>query len=282
MTVHADKQPATTAETADGAPSTYPTDLVDGQLPETLVEQYHRDGFLRIRGVFTGTELADHQRAVTSYLDAHRHQSRIRGLDHRDTFTQLVNVWRSDPQVAKLTLSSRVGRLAAQLTGAPVRLWHDQTLVKEPHNGAATNFHQDRPLWPHTIDSGPSLTAWMAMVDVPAERGCMTFLPGSHRRKDLRAASLARAGSLFALDPELEWHSRVTLPLRAGDITFHNSYTAHYAGPNETDLPRIAHVAMIMDAQTRFDGRNHPVTEEATATAGSVLDDDDLFPIISR
>lgn len=256
------------------------SDLVDDRLPDGMVERFRRDGFLRIRGVFQGTELERHQQAVGAYLDAHRQESRIRDLPHARTFTQLVNVWRLDDAVARLSLSPLIGRLAAQLTGKPVRLWHDQMLVKEPHNAAATNFHQDRPLWPHTPESGPSLTAWMAMVDVPVERGCMTFMPGTHRVHGLRSASLAEPRALFEIDPDMEWRERVTLPLRAGDITFHHSYTAHYAGPNETDLPRIAHVAMIMDAETRFDGRHHVVTEGLGLEAGQVLDGE-MFPIIS-
>ena len=107
-----------------------------------------------------------------------------------------------------------------------------------------------------------ALSAWVALVDVPVEKGCMTFMPGSHDRLDLRPQNLEDPEDLFTVAPDLRWHERVTLPLRAGDCTFHNAYTAHTAAPNDTDDPRIAHVVIYMDADTSFTGRPHPITDE--------------------
>ncbi|MEH1129512.1 phytanoyl-CoA dioxygenase family protein [Micromonospora sp. CPCC 206061] len=63
-----------------------------------------------------------------------------------------------------------------------------------------------------------------------------------------RCAAGARAVSArrhqFRLAPELAWQERVTVPLRAGDCTFHNAYLAHTATPNLTDDPRIVPFGM--------------------------------------
>jgi phytanoyl-CoA hydroxylase len=68
------------------------------------------------------------------------------------------------------------------------------------------------------------------------ERGCMTFLPGTQHRTGLRPQDLHHEEDLFALDPSLRWIPRITVPLRAGDCTFHSGYTGHMALPNRTDL----------------------------------------------
>jgi ectoine hydroxylase-related dioxygenase (phytanoyl-CoA dioxygenase family) len=81
-------------------------------------------------------------------------------------------------------------------------------LVKEPHNNVATEFHQDRPYWPHSGDRLP-LSAWIALVDVPPERGCMTFLPGTQHRTGLRPQDLHSEEDLFSLDPSLRWTAPV-------------------------------------------------------------------------
>ena len=49
---------------------------------------------------------------------------------------------------AELTLNP-LAQQATELAGIPLRLWHDQLLIKKPHNGAPTEFHQDAPYWPH-------------------------------------------------------------------------------------------------------------------------------------
>ena len=77
--------------------------------------------------------------------------------------------------------------------------------------------------------------------------------------------------------PELEWDERVTVPLRAGDCTFHHSRCAHMATPNDTDQPRIAHVVISMDATTTYTGARHVVTDPLGLQAGQVMEHE-MFP----
>ncbi|WP_141585582.1 phytanoyl-CoA dioxygenase family protein [Actinomadura sp. WMMA1423] len=244
----------------------------DGRLPDDLVNGYREHGFVRVRGVLGPEQVERFGAAADAYLEGHRGDS----LEKGGAFSQLVNVWQADQDLRDLTFDRRLGRIAEQLAGFPVRLWHDQMLVKEPHSNTATEFHQDRPYWPHAGDRLP-LSAWIALVDVPPERGCMTFLPGTQDRSGLRAQDLHDEDDLFAVDPELRWIPRVTVPLRAGDCTFHSGYTGHMALPNSTDLARLAHVVIYMDAETAFSGGSHPVTDSLGLAKGTRLDGD-AFP----
>ncbi|HEX6972404.1 MAG TPA: phytanoyl-CoA dioxygenase family protein, partial [Limnochordia bacterium] len=166
-----------------------------------------------------------------------------------------------------------------RLAGVPLRLWHDQVLIKQPQNQAPTEFHQDQPYWPHA-DALHPISAWVALVDVPVERGCMSFIPGSFRRRDLAAQNLADPRSLFSLWPELEWEPRVTLPLQAGDCTFHHGRCAHMAGANQTDAARVAHVIIFTDATTTYTGKRHVVTDPLGLTPGQRLEGE-LFPLVA-
>jgi ectoine hydroxylase-related dioxygenase (phytanoyl-CoA dioxygenase family) len=80
----------------------------------------------------------------------------------------------------------------------------------------------------------------------------MTFLPGTQHRTGLRPQDLHHEEDLFALDPSLRWIPRITVPLQAGDCTFHSGYTGHMALPNRTDLARLAHVIIYMDEATAY------------------------------
>lgn len=245
----------------------------NGRVSEQLVEEYRANGFVRVRGILTPEEVEHFYAGAEQYLREHRDQS----LSDHPVFTQLVNVWQRAAVPRDLTMHPRVAKVAEQLAGIPLRIWHDHMLVKEPHSGTATEFHQDRPYWPHTGDR-TSLSAWIALVDVPPERGCMTFLPGSHLRTGLRPQNLREEGDLFRADPRLQWHVRVTVPLRAGDCTFHNSFTGHMALPNNTDVARIAHVNIYMDRETTYSGDSHVVTTPLGLAVGAPLDGE-TFPI---
>jgi phytanoyl-CoA hydroxylase len=244
----------------------------DGLVPDELVTAYREYGFVRVRGVLDPHQVERFRASAAAFLMAHRAES----LEKQGAFTQLVNVWQRDDNLRALTLDPRLGRIAEQLAGFPLRLWHDQMLVKEPHNDVATEFHQDRPYWPHADDRLP-LSAWIALVDVPPERGCMTFLPGTQHRTGLRPQDLHHEDDLLALDPSLRWVPRITVPLRAGDCTFHSGYTAHMALPNRTDLARLAHVIIYMDEATTYSGAHHIVTDPLGLVTGARLDGDS-FP----
>jgi ectoine hydroxylase-related dioxygenase (phytanoyl-CoA dioxygenase family) len=242
-------------------------------LDEETISAYRRDGVVRIRNIIGSEEAArfrDAAIAASPSADDYANGSPI--------FKQHVNVWRDDAVLRELTLDPRLAAAATALAGVPVRIWHDQLLIKPPHNGAATEFHQDAPYWPHT-GSRHSLSAWVALVDVPVERGCMTFIPGSQHHQELRRQDLADRDDMFRAAPDLRWEQRLTIPLRAGDCTFHNAYLAHSATPNRTDDPRIAHVAIYIDADTTYSGAGHVVTDGLGLTVGERLDDGHFPPV---
>jgi phytanoyl-CoA hydroxylase len=244
----------------------------DGRVGDDLVAAYREYGFVRVRGVLQPDQVERFRASAEAFLEAHRTES----LEKGRVFSQLVNVWQRDKTLRELTFDRRLGRIAEQLAGFPLRLWHDQLLVKEPHNNAATEFHQDRPYWPHAGDRLP-LSAWIALVDVPPERGCMTFLPGTQHRIGLRPQDLHHEDDLFTVDPSLRWVPRVTVPLRAGDCTFHSGYTGHMALPNHTDQARLAHVNIYMDEAATYSGTAHVVTDPLGLAVGDRLDGD-MFP----
>lgn len=241
-------------------------------LPAETIEAYRRDGFVRIKGVISKSEVEAFRQAALDLAQ------RMESLHKGRIFTQLVNVWRQDEAMRRLTLHPNVAAIAERLAGLSLRLWHDQILIKQPHNNAPTEFHQDQPYWPHA-DARQPISAWIALVDVPVERGCMTFIPGSFRRIDLAAQNLGDPRSLFSLWPELEWETRVTLPLEAGDCTFHHGRCAHMAGSNATDQPRVAHAVIFTDAETTYTGKRHVVTDPLQLQAGRGLDGE-LFPLV--
>ncbi|MBC8093316.1 MAG: phytanoyl-CoA dioxygenase family protein, partial [Pseudonocardia sp.] len=137
----------------------------------------------------------------------------------------------------------RVGAAAEQLAGVSLRLWGGEVIVKPPHDDGPTVWHDDLTFLP--LDTRLTLNAWIALVDVPVERGPLTFLAHSHDRPgphrcDVTAAVAHAHTYLFDQWPELRWSPRVTVPPRAGDVTFHQSRTGHRGNGNTSAETRPA------------------------------------------
>lgn len=249
---------------------------------------YRENGFVKIEGILTPEEVEfyhaeAHRIAVEKTSQSKRDKSE-RGVYH-SILNQTVNAWRQSDIMKALTLHPNVTSAAKALAGVPLRLWHDHVLAKDPHNGKISAWHQDQPFWPHRNSPNP-LSCWMALIDVPERRGCMSFIPKAHRRTDLAMQNLHDSAKLFSVAPDLEFATKITEPLRAGDCTFHHGLCPHMANANDTDEYRIAHVAIFMDRDTEFDntvkGKTgaHILTDSLGLNVGDRLEDPDLFPEI--
>jgi ectoine hydroxylase-related dioxygenase (phytanoyl-CoA dioxygenase family) len=242
-------------------------------LHDATIARYRSEGFVHVPGVLRSEEVERFRTAARTVFD------REQGLHPGNRmFKQIVNIWQRDEVLRELTLHRRLAELATRLAGVPLRIWHDQLLIKPPRNGTPTEFHQDAPYWPHA-GSRHSLSAWIALVDVPVERGCMTFIPAQQERRDIRATDIADARDLFAAAPDLAYRPRVTIPLRAGDVTFHNGYTPHTANANDTDEFRLAHVNIYVDREARYNGNRHVCTDPLGLVPGAELPDDSFPPV---
>ena len=243
-------------------------------ITEEMVASYQSQGFIRIPNLLTPEEVGEYHQAALGLSERMKNLAENTPL----IFTQYVNAWTQDEKIRQLTLHPRIAAIARRLAGVPLRIWHDHVLIKPPRKGAPTEFHQDAPYWPH-INQKHSLSVWIALVDVPVERGCMSFIPGSFHLQNLRPQDLANSYDLLSIAPELNWEPRVTVPLHAGDCTFHHSYIAHMANANITDEPRVAHIVIYMDGDTKYDGKPHPVTDPLKLETGQPLEGD-LFPLV--
>ena len=95
--------------------------------------------------------------------------------------------------------------------------------------------------------------------------------PGDSYWTEIRAVDLHDRTDFFDAAPDVTYLPRVTVPLRAGDCTFHNAYLAHTANPNDTDEFRYAFVNIYVDAELNYDGRPHPCTDGLGLEIGSPL-----------
>ncbi len=245
------------------------------------VSFYRAFGAVKVRGVISRGAAERFRAEAMKLLNA----GPVSELDISGVNEQRPQVWKSNPTLRALTMHLRIGAAAQQLAGVPLRLWHDDIIAKPPKNEGPTRPHQDVPLWP-LGEAGNSLSAWVALQDTSVEMGCMTFALGSQRwtalPKDVahgRQPDAARRW-LHGL-PEIGWLPRLTIPLQAGDCTFHHGYAFHMAGPNTTDQWRVAQRIAMVDASAVYDPHlPHPVIDGLGLNPGDGLPDH-AFPLVA-
>lgn len=184
-----------------------------------------------------------------------RHNNETRPLEERDTygkaFLQTMNLWRLDEQVAAFTLSHRFANIAAQLLGVDkVRLYHDQSLFKEP-GGGHTPWHQDGWYWP--VNQSKAVTMWMPLIDITEDMGSISFADGSHKDGLVTlGGSISDQSEAFFEGYVLgrRYPVRTSGAMKAGDATFHSGLTLHRAPGNPTDRVRsVMTVIYIADGE---------------------------------
>jgi hypothetical protein len=193
-----------------------------------------------------------------------------------------------DGEIGELVHSMEMGRVASDLIGCgrpgvqAVRLWSDNALVKAPASdrGTRTPWHQDQPYSPFDRQGG--LTVWIALNEVPPEKGSLRFYSGSHRLGCIGLHELNPDGA-DALDEypwiEDEFELSPALHLQPGDATVHNRALLHAAPENSTDEPRWAFTVTFIPAETRYTGAPHKQTDGIGLEVGKPFDHP-RFPIV--
>ena len=217
-------------------------------------EQFREEGFIHLPHVLSPDALVALEPAITADTIAHDAHAGV-PLEDRDTygraFIQVGNLWERSPQARRLTFSLRLARIASELLDTRgVRLWHDQSLYKEP-SGGFTPWHADQQYWP--MASGLCVTAWIPLQAVPLEMGPLAFARGSHRKRIGRDLTISDESEALIRTAVAEHGLReVTEPYAAGDVSFHLGWTLHRAGPNTTPTPRKVHTVIYMDVDMRL------------------------------
>jgi len=257
-------------------------------ITQAQIDAYARDGFIRLAGVLDPATLADFGTEITRLTLALNTQHTP--LDQRSTydraFLQVMNLWRESAMVQRFVFGRRLAGIAAALLGVDaVRLYHDQSLYKEP-SGGITPAHADQYYWP--LASDRAITVWIPLQPVPLEMGPLAFYCGSQQ---------AEIGRDLPISDESE--ARITAAMEAqgfaideqayalGDVSFHAGWTFHRAGANRTDRPRSVMTMIYLDAAMRLAEPANPMQAADRdqwcpgAQVGAVIDTP-LNPVLWR
>ncbi|GAA5149588.1 hypothetical protein GCM10023321_13680 [Pseudonocardia eucalypti] len=242
------------------------------EITDPEVEAYRRDGWACLRGLISPELAGQLLEQAKQVMGPEGKDHTLRpGIDPQLEWSTQYHypAFEGMPLFGELGRSEEIGRAAQRLIGrrVGVRYYRDLIACRQP---AASGGAGSRPTPPHQdypsriFDRMGYVNFWIALNEVPPERGSMQFLTGSHQEGPLGWDSKDRpaAEQLQLLDvyPELlerhEWSE--PLHLRPGDATCHSMLTVHRAGANTTGEQRWSYITMYLPEDVRYVG-NHDV-----------------------
>lgn len=216
-------------------------------------DAFDRDGFIRLSGVLSPATISTYGRAISEATI--RLNTVTTPLEERTTygraFLQVMNLWERDERSRQFVFGKRLAGIAADLLGVSgVRLYHDQSLYKEP-GGGITPAHADQYYWP--LASDRCVTVWAPLQQVRPEMGPLAFFRGSHKVDFGRNLEISDESEReITARMQASGFEEVNEPFAVGDVSFHLGWTFHRAGPNQSSSPRSVMTIIYMDAEMRL------------------------------
>ncbi len=260
------------------------------KVTQDQIDTYQRDGCLILEEFLTDDELNEMRAAVTEAVSkmgkekvaGEGNKELVEGDTYYDrVFLQRLNLWKINDTIKKYFLNPELGEMLCKLAGIDgIRIWHDQTLQKQPWANP-TAWHLDNPYW--SFHSRNALSIWIALDDTTLQNGCLYYLPGSHKMAKYDNVDIGQnISDLFKFYPEFKTIEPVVAIMKAGMAGIHNGLTAHAAGPNMTPYPRRAMTCAYMPNGAKFNGQQNILSDEQVARldVGCVLDDEHQNPMV--
>lgn len=228
-------------------------------------QAFERDGYLLVRGILSPDEAAAYRDRLADYAYRRRPvpdgvrvqveprvaRGEVQAGDALETIRKIERLVEFDPMFMTLALRPRIVAIMQSLLGPDLKLFRDAVLMKPPHTGSPKGMHQDAPYWP--IEPQDEVSCWMPFDPATLENGCMTAIPGSHRRGPLPHVGVTDDYVVPA--EHYNGAEVVPLPMAPGDGLIFHALVLHATGPNTSAHPRRAITMSYMSASSRYTGR---------------------------
>lgn len=222
----------------------------------TLIDDYERDGFVRIAAFLNAETLAALKLNIERYT-----REVLPGIPESDRVLEadgkaVRNLWRMEHHDAFFAEFARrpeiVATVSALLRSTPV-LMGVETFNKPAKIGSGVPPHQDNAYF---CQSPPEvLTVWIAVDPATAENGPIYYLQGSHKLglRPHRPSGVAGNSMGLVEMPEVAEADKFCGTLASGDALIHHCETIHYSGRNQSDRPRCGFLLVFRSERAKPD-----------------------------
>lgn len=221
-----------------------------------LAEQFHRDGWVVVRGVVPRDEVAAMAATFATLIPDSPH--------YPSGLFEITGAAQSHAPLAAIARDPRFGELAARALGA-LRIQHlqDSLLYKCAAGAGVVEWHRDHTYVGFLVPARV-VALRIALTHDTEASGCMRVVDGSHAWRSIDSVRALTESSVASLVPSLSPDERAALDaarpleLEPGDISIHHCLTVHGSGPNRSPGARRTIILRMFDADCRLDRTRLP------------------------
>ena len=234
-------------------------------LTESQRRAAEEDGYFVVEGLVSPAtcqrfiqrldDYAHERRPLPSGLEIQREPRVARGMLQAapgEDVRKISGVAQSDDLFGALVVQPEIVRIIQTLTSPNLKLFRAEVLMKPAGVGSAKGMHQDSPYWP--IEPMALWSCWLPFDPSLLENGCMTAIPGSHKRGPLPHVRVTDDYIIPAEHYDLD--DVAAIPMQPGSGLFFHSLLLHGTAENRSALPRRAITMSYTATESRYTGRS--------------------------
>lgn len=220
-------------------------------VPPAEIQEYRREGFLMLRGLFSAETAEILRREVLHIMS-------VIGLGQ--TKLRQTPQYLAESALAAYVKSELLREVASSLMGRPAHLYLPFTAVKSGGGGGRFHFHQDGNYTRYVAGHGINL--WAALSPMSQATGALQILPRSHRQGERPSENAGDGDAHRKVVGEPE--DFLLLDMAPGDVVAFDRWTVHGSGPNQTDEHRLAYAVQFHsdDAVAEINGERQLLVEK--------------------
>lgn len=208
---------------------------------QKLKADFDRDGYIYLPGFLDSSEIAQISEKLNQFISEKSDllpttHIKYESKDDPSTLKMIQDLQVYEPFFADILFKSTFTKLAEDLLEEEVIGKTVEYFNKPPKVGKATPPHQDGYYF--MLKPMSAVTMWMALEDVDAENGWVSYVRGSHKlgmRHHAFTNTLGFSQGIPDFGIQADREKEVFFKTKPGDLLVHHALTIHRANPNTSD-----------------------------------------------